>query len=172
MIFLKSLTAFRKHIDDVGLREFLLRWDFLPASIDCHSCGGNCKINKSGRDRAIFYRCARRGCRRRQSLGKNTFFGNVEISTNKWLEIIVMWLQKYSTKTISNETGLHKSTISKVLKEIRELIAATLEEQNERIGGVGHTVELDESVFGRRKYHRGRLRPTKWVLGGKHFINS
>ncbi|KAM7286135.1 hypothetical protein ISCGN_033020 [Ixodes scapularis] len=34
------------------------------------------------------------------------------------------------------------------------------------IGGEGVTVELDESVFGRHKYHRGYLRPGQWVFGG------
>ncbi|KAM7290974.1 hypothetical protein ISCGN_027551 [Ixodes scapularis] len=34
------------------------------------------------------------------------------------------------------------------------------------IGGEGVTVELDESMFGRHKYHRGYLRPGQWVFGG------
>ncbi|KAM7287928.1 hypothetical protein ISCGN_031619 [Ixodes scapularis] len=34
------------------------------------------------------------------------------------------------------------------------------------IGGDGVTVEPDESMFGRHKYHRGYLRPGQWVFGG------
>ncbi|KAM7306619.1 hypothetical protein ISCGN_010322 [Ixodes scapularis] len=34
------------------------------------------------------------------------------------------------------------------------------------IGGEGVTVELDESMIGRHKYHRGYLRPGQWVFGG------
>jgi hypothetical protein len=42
-----------------------------------------------------------------------------------------------------------------------------LKEQQElgKIGGVGVTVQLDESKFGRRKYNKGRRTEGHWVLG-------
>ncbi|XP_017466934.1 PREDICTED: uncharacterized protein LOC108359533 [Rhagoletis zephyria] len=35
-----------------------------------------------------------------------------------------------------------------------------------KIGGVGSIVEIDESKFGRRKYHRGHAVEGQWVFGG------
>ena len=35
------------------------------------------------------------------------------------------------------------------------------------IGGEGIIVEIDESKFGKRKYHRGRIIDGVWVVGGQ-----
>jgi len=34
------------------------------------------------------------------------------------------------------------------------------------IGGFGKTVEIDETIFGQRKYHRGRKKSSMYVIGG------
>ena len=38
--------------------------------------------------------------------------------------------------------------------------------KSEQIGGVGKEIEIDESKFGKRKYHRGKRVEGVWVFGG------
>ena len=46
------------------------------------------------------------------------------------------------------------------------MCATILEVESQPIGGVGKIVEIDESKFGKRKYHRGRRVDGVWVFGG------
>ena len=48
----------------------------------------------------------------------------------------------------------------------REVCATILENNTEAIGGEGKIVKIDESKFGKRKYHRGRRVDGVWVFGG------
>jgi transposase-like protein len=49
----------------------------------------------------------------------------------------------------------------------REIASWKFETQDEKLGGVGHVVQVDESVIYRVKYHRGHglFEPTKWMFG-------
>jgi hypothetical protein len=50
----------------------------------------------------------------------------------------------------------------------RETMLLFLEGSSVKIGGPQKTVEIDESKFGRRKYHRGHPVKGQWVLAGSN----
>ena len=55
---------------------------------------------------------------------------------------------------------------------IRDVCAQYFISHPVQIGGPGLEVEIDESKFGRRKYHRGRMVEGHWVFGGTERITG
>jgi hypothetical protein len=51
-------------------------------------------------------------------------------------------------------------------EEAKSMPNAPVEKDSELIQGEGVVVEIDESKFGKRKYHKGRQVEGQWVFGG------
>jgi hypothetical protein len=64
--------------------------------------------------------------------------------------------------------GEHNSptTLSEWGQFCRQTMLVYIEGCSEKIAGPNKTVEIDESKFGRRKYHRGHPVKGQWVFGG------
>jgi len=63
--------------------------------------------------------------------------------------------------------SMNEKTVRSLYKAIRQCMVEDLLENGptRKIGGRGHIVEIDESKFGKRKYHRGRRVIGKWIVG-------
>ena len=48
----------------------------------------------------------------------------------------------------------------------REVCSEVIGSENVKVGVQGKVVEIDESKFGKRKYHKGRRKVGVWVFGG------
>ncbi|CAG8603483.1 1787_t:CDS:1, partial [Ambispora leptoticha] len=59
-------------------------------------------------------------------------------------------------KSIGLMTGHSTSTITNKINKIRQMIGSQIQDTYQKIGGLDIIVEIDESLFGRVKYHRGR----------------
>lgn len=95
-----------------------------------------------------------------------SIFSGTQVPLGKIVLLLVGWILKYSKQTLTRETGFSDVTVAKLLSKFRQLLCVWLIETSTKIGGVGKTVEIDESAFGRRKYNRGRITKTRWVVGG------
>ena len=63
-------------------------------------------------------------------------------------------------------TSLSKPTVVRALGELRTICSNKVLNAGIKIGGLGKTVEIDESKFGaKRKYKRGRVSEGPWVFG-------
>ena len=83
------------------------------------------------------------------------------------VEIMYLWSQAFSLSEIIHELKLSKKTVIEWSTFFRECCISAIIDSSEPIGGNGVEVEIDESKFGKRKYHRGHRVEGQWVFGGR-----
>ena len=71
------------------------------------------------------------------------------------LKLTYWWCQDLDQAQIKHELGLAESTGVDWDSFCREVCEITLLENSARLGGEGKIVQIDESKFGKGKYHRG-----------------
>ena len=83
------------------------------------------------------------------------------------IELTYLWAQGFNLQEIMHELKLSKRTVIEWSAFFRDTCLTTMLEYSEQIGGVGVEVEIDESKFGKRKYHKGHRVEGQWVFGGR-----
>jgi len=126
----------------------------------CPSCPGTLIRSR------VTLRCTRSKCRITFSIFKNTFFSNMRIKCNAVIFITYLYLSKVSTTSILTLTGHSSKTVCNIIKRFKDALSRDFNSYNEKIGGKGIIVEIDESKFGKRKYNRRHRVEGVWVLGG------
>ena len=77
-----------------------------------------------------------------------------------------LWAMQISGSKIARLTSLSKPTVVRALGELRTICSNKVLNAGIKLGGLGKTVEIDESKFGaKRKYKRGRVSEGPWVFG-------
>jgi hypothetical protein len=111
----------------------------------------------------------------KSSMTLNTWFANCKMPIEKLLMLTYLISLDHSYENCIRETydwlndiSISSATVAKHHISAREVIMCALGQRSQsrwKIGGPGHIVEIDEMLFGRRKYERGRLGQGSWILG-------
>ncbi|KAG8233072.1 hypothetical protein J437_LFUL013072 [Ladona fulva] len=148
MEFCRSISAFKAYVSVVGMLPFLLSTGIIPKKKAC-VCGNIRSIHSRGKNRQPVYRCLGEKCRRSSSLRTGTIFADFRLELEDVFSVVVGWINRYPADVISREVGIERHSVGKIIQAFRDLICAWLQEESSQIGGPGHTVEIDESAFGR-----------------------
>ena len=139
--------------------------NLLALSLKCPRAGCHNALSwtrrASSRD-GYEWRCSTRGCNWAASMRQKSWFSGSRLSIEKVLALTYAWGHKFTTTQAVHETSLDDETTSTETvidwyNYCREVCADRIMNHHAGpIGGPGTTVEIDESKFGKMKYHRGR----------------
>lgn len=137
----------------------------------CRRCNSamsfvKCKTTSDG------YRwCCRRPCRATASIRLGSYFCDLKIPLQSLITIFYKYINGTLPDDIAHEVLLNRHTVGSWCSFARQIIIEDLCNNNELIGGVNtdgsaKVVEIDESLFFKRKYNRGRFTNGQWYVGG------
>ena len=101
------------------------------------------------------------------SIRHQSWLVDTKITLETVVELTYLWSQGFTVNEILHELKLSKRTVIEWSAFFRETCFTTMMEYSEPIGGAGIEVEIDESKFGKRKYHKGHRVEGQWVFGGR-----
>ena len=150
---------------------WLARRRLLRNSVICDSCQEPCKLMtySQGIDGK---RWACQPCGLRKSVREGSFFTKSHLTLKQIVMMIYCFAQDMPQNLSRHEAQIdNEKTVMDWFNFCREDAARYLERRPTEIGGLDDNgdpviVEIDESKYFHRKYHRGAWREGHWVFGG------
>ena len=160
--------------DTFGMLEWAARRKLIMNSATCTTCNAPASLNRysQGTD-GYRWRCNTHNFS--VSVRNNSFFSRSKLPLRKLLKFMYMWCADFPQDEIMFELGMGvdcRSTVIDWANFMRDVCQEFINRNPQEIGGFGDngqqlTVEIDESLFFHRKYHRGEPRGGgHWVFGG------
>ena len=97
------------------------------------------------------------------SIRKSSWFEESKLTLEDMVKLTYWWCQDLNQLQIKHELGLAESTGADWDSFCRDVCEIIMFENSEKLGGESKTVQIDESKFGKRKYHHVE---GQWVFGG------
>lgn len=108
-----------------------------------------------------------RKCKCYYSVLKGSFFEEMRIPVKTVIHLLYFWSCLTPASVVARLMNLRYGTVCQQFRVFRDIASWKLLRVPELfyLGGVGHVVQIDESVVTKRKYNVGRIIPQVWVLG-------
>ena len=149
------------------LREQELLGDFSGICNTCFKGNVYLRSDKSYSKDQIVWRCSNGSCNKKTSISEGSWFSGSHLLLEQIVKLTYYWVYKCPAEFVTRELKIgSEHTIVDWNDFARLVCLKVLELDSEQIGGVGTEVEIDESKFGKRIYHRGKKVDGVWVFGG------
>ena len=172
----QSLTLFK-----IGVRfynhiretiDWCRQYGLLANTMQCPTCNINCMEGMYFRAiDGVCWRCPE--CRKTINIRKGSFFEQSHLHLWQLISLTYYWsvdcgtTRGFSQDQIMKELEIGSAHSIVDWKQFcRDVCVDYFLNHPEQLGGPGRVVEIDESLFSRRKYNRGQLVRGQWVFGG------
>ena len=109
------------------------------------------------------FRCMK--CRRSRSIFFNTLFYRMKSPFHRILLVLLLIYLNIPQHQIIYLTNLSRDTVGYYQSISRCVYSQMWYHSEKYIGGEGITVEIDEAIVHKRKYHKGRSKKQIWIFG-------
>ncbi len=150
--------------------QWLARRRLIKNTCICQVCHQSCKLTKNSQIRDGYqWHC--RQDRWTQSIRTGSFFAESHMSPKQIMIVTYCWANNLLQWQAANEADVYRTTVSDWYERCRDNCEAWLQAHPTVLGGRDANggrkiVEIDESLFFKRKYQVGRWRGNHWVFGG------
>ena len=104
-------------------------------------------------------------CQKYRSIGTDSFFAGSHLPLGQIVELMCWWADIDTKQSIvMKQVGVAAEGIVNWYNYVRDIYTMWSIDHPMQLGGNGAVVEIDESKFMHRKYHRGRWTEGHWVL--------
>ena len=155
---------------DLGI-QFLKDVGLIRSKVPCNTCGHDMTWCADPTTTDGFrWRCRRKVAEAKFSQSKasrhGSWFQQIRLTFQEGLHLTYDIVRREPAHLIQEEHGFSSATVTDWGMFCRETMLLYMEGCSEKIGGPIKTIEIDDSVFGRRKYNRGHPVKGQWVFGG------
>ena len=112
----------------------------------------------------MIHRCF--SCNKSYSARHGTVFEGSKLMIKQIVQLFHCWWCGDKLRDAALKAQTTQKTACKWYNICRMFCETNAKNSSSRIGGVGLTVEIDETIFGQRKYHRGRKKNSRYIIGG------
>lgn len=158
------------YVSKFELIEWLAKRRLIKNTAKCDNCDNFMRIMKNKNTKLGYLWTCKRPCRNLKSILYDSFFSESKLGPAIILNYMYLWTIQSTQEQNCLELNINKNTAVEWSKDIREICMVRMIDETETIGGLDENqnpivVEIDESIFFKRKYNRGRLRSAQWVFG-------